>query len=67
MPEIWVTDEFLPAEMVEIPPGERIEVYWLGTGMVRIFWTVAKSKEGFGGLTVTEANLSACAHAVQLG
>ncbi len=65
MPEIWVTDEILPAEMVEIPPGERIEVYWLGNGMVRIFWTVAKSNEGYGGLTITEISFRSCAHQIQ--
>lgn len=70
MPEIWVTDEILPAEIdgstsVEIPPGEWIEVYCVGNGMARIFWKVAKSNEGYGGLTVTETDLRSRAHQVQ--
>lgn len=65
MPEIWVTDEILPTEIVEIPPGERIEVYWLGNGMVRIFWELARSNEGYGGLNITETDLWSRAHQIQ--
>jgi hypothetical protein len=60
----------LPAEMdgstsVEIPPGETVEVYWLGTGLVRIFWEVAKSHEGYGGLIATEVDLRSRAHPIR--
>jgi hypothetical protein len=70
MLETWVTDESLRGEpdgnsFVEIPPGERIEVYWLGKGLARIFWKVAKSNEGYGGLTVTETDLRSRAHQIQ--
>jgi hypothetical protein len=71
MPETWVTDEQLRAELdgnrfVEIPPGEMIEVeYWYGNGTVRIVWATTKSNEGFGGLTVTEMDLRSRAHPIR--
>jgi hypothetical protein len=68
MANIWITDTQMPAHLdanrsVLIPPGEEFEVaHDFGNGNVRIFWS--KSTEGFGGLTVTEDDLHACAHPV---
>lgn len=68
MANVWITDKQMAAQLdanrsVLIPPGEEFELaHDFGNGNVRIFWS--KITEGLGGLTVTESDLHACAHAV---